>query len=351
MRLTVLGAGKLARLAAAHAAFVSGQPVGLSDPEVVTPGEHAEIAVTTLAGGAGTARLAGTDQDWLARTDCFLVVSDATTLVEWVAEHADWLVDRSVLLAPGNYAGVARVLDWYAGTGRQAPRIGELPGFPVVGGLDGRDVVIRGVKAAQPCGSIRGGISDRLRADFAEYLPDLVNSNTVLTGLTNINNVVHPPVVLANLSAIDQGRDLLFYTDGLSPGVAEVIRSIDAERRAVCRAVGVADTSIEQLFHRCYVNDPMRGDTLEEMLPNFPAFVRSQAPQTLRYRYVTDDVGHGLAGVEALARRLDVAAPTITALVTLLSAASGLDLRAAAEASTDLLTRMEDVRVGTPVSA
>lgn len=64
--------------------------------------------------------------------------------------------------------------------------------------------------------------------------------NVLQTTLQNGNPVLHPAIMLLNASRIENtGGDFLFYTDGVTPASAKLIETIDAERIALGRAIGV----------------------------------------------------------------------------------------------------------------
>jgi hypothetical protein len=95
--------------------------------------------------------------------------------------------------------------------------------------------------------------------------------------------------------------------------------AVDEERRAVCRAVGADDRSARDWLLGFYRADGMRGDTLVSCLTSYPGFETVPGPTTLDYRYLADDVPHGVAQWAALGRRLGVPTPTIDHLLAMLA--------------------------------
>ena len=57
--------------------------------------------------------------------------------------------------------------------------------------------------------------------------------------LANVNMVLHVPGALLAAAWVEATRgDFTFYVQGMTPGVARVMQSLDEERRAVARAFG-----------------------------------------------------------------------------------------------------------------
>ena len=57
--------------------------------------------------------------------------------------------------------------------------------------------------------------------------------------LANVNMVLHAPGAVLAAAWVEATRgDFTFYVQGMTPGVARVMRALDDERRAVARAFG-----------------------------------------------------------------------------------------------------------------
>lgn len=63
-------------------------------------------------------------------------------------------------------------------------------------------------------------------------------------GLGNGNPVIHPPISLLNGARFEnEGAKMFFYADGVSPTVAALIKKLDEERMALCKAMGYEPVS------------------------------------------------------------------------------------------------------------
>lgn len=65
-------------------------------------------------------------------------------------------------------------------------------------------------------------------------------AHVLVTGLSNVNMVLHPQGAILGASWVEATRgDFTFYVSGLTEGVARVMERLDAERCAVGRGFGI----------------------------------------------------------------------------------------------------------------
>lgn len=316
--LGVIGDSTIAVSTAAYAAAEIAEPVVLLSSE-----SAAEYDLRRADGTETRVRLLGASA--ARRAEVFLVVVEGNALRERIAPWRELLQGRPVLLVPGNLGGVGTVHAWFREWGLTPPRLAEVPGYPAVASVEASAVVIRAVKERLPCGTSETtlGLVDVFRA----WLPELVVSTPLETGLANTNHVIHPPLVLVNATAIDRGEQLRFYREGLSAAGCELIESVDAERLAITDALGLERCSVTDWMRRYYGAQGMAGGDLRELLLGFPGFEESLAPTTLRYRYLDEDLVYGLAPLEAVGRMAGVQTPTLTAVLTAARGLTGADYR------------------------
>ena len=151
--------------------------------------------------------------------------------------------------------------------------------------------------------------------------------------LSNGNPVIHPPILLLNLGAIEaRGEEHRFYAEGVTPGVARVIAAVDAERLALGRALGYELMTEPQMslaqgyacsadYHDCYARSPVFGPL--------------RSPAGAEHRYLHEDVGLGLVTYVSLGEMLGVATPVARGLVALASAVTGRDYLAEGRRTAD----------------
>jgi opine dehydrogenase len=190
------------------------------------------------------------------------------------------------------------------------------------------------VNITGPARTVRMGVLPAARAEesaarFRRYYPQAEPVPSVLvTSLTNLNAVLHPPGMLLNAGWIEHtAGQFFYYYEGTTPAVARAIEAVDRERRAVAAAYGFETPTFLDFFFRAGYTSRRAweaGSVLEALRDSVPnRYIK--APPNLEGRYIQEDVGFGLVPLRALAQAVGVPVPTVEALIHLASVATGVD--------------------------
>jgi opine dehydrogenase len=177
--------------------------------------------------------------------------------------------------------------------------------------------------------ALPGRHADTMFALVKPLYPNIIRATSVLeTGLGNINAIFHPPGMIMNAGWIERWQgDFLFYREGITQAVGRVTASVDAERLAIAKALGVPAVPFLDIFHEAGLTTQAARDlgdiarACEDSEPNRTI----KAPPSLDHRYIHEDVGYGLVPMAELGRLAGVATPTIDALIRLAGLALGID--------------------------
>ncbi|RJE20167.1 hypothetical protein PHISCL_07503 [Aspergillus sclerotialis] len=146
----------------------------------------------------------------------------------------------------------------------------------------------------------------------------------IQVGLTNINPVCHSPAVLMNTGWIESTKgDFYFYHQGMSPSVAKVSERLDEERLAIGRAYGFDLLSITG-----YMNQNYRAQyrNYRDFAQGSPIHNKTKgAPQSMKHRYLLEDIGHCIVPWYELGLKAGLSSPTIKAIIDLASIVSDFD--------------------------
>lgn len=152
--------------------------------------------------------------------------------------------------------------------------------------------------------------------------------NVLETSLTNLNLVLHPGITVLNAGLIEQTKgDFLFYVYGSTPSVGRVLDTIDSERIAVGKALGLTLPTSVDFLDRYYT---AKGSNLYEAIQNCKPYadpIGEKAPATLKSRYLTEDVPYALVPLSSVAYQLEVSTPTVDGLISIASALNGQNYR------------------------
>jgi opine dehydrogenase len=166
-----------------------------------------------------------------------------------------------------------------------------------------------------------------------------VESSVLSTSLANIGMLFHPAITLMNLARMQGSEPFMFYTDGASEVVAELIHDLDMEKLAVGAAYGISLENVPTWLRKTY---GFEGSTVFDALQKNEAYHGLSAPSELatdairRLRYITEDVPCGLVPFSGLGEKAGVATPKMDAVIAFASQITGHDFRASGRTLKDL---------------
>jgi len=238
---------------------------------------------------------------------------------------------QRVMIIPDNW-GSLRLLKALKDLGKEPPTlIGGTASLPYACRLSGpAKVNVFGIKdpGTVPLAAIPSVKTRELINELKGFFYEFAEARNILeVVLNNINFPIHPVVTLLNLGKVEYTKgDFDFYGEGVTPSVAKIMEAVDAERRALGRALGLELPSLYELISSMYRSSGLRGRDLYELLSTSPVHTKTKGPDSLHHRYVAEDVPYGLAPMASLCEHLGVPCPTIKAIVHLYSVALGRDL-------------------------
>jgi opine dehydrogenase len=193
--------------------------------------------------------------------------------------------------------------------------LGEANTFPVAARNVGpAAAVIFGTKAEVLAAALPATRTPQLLAACRPLLPMLAPARSVLhTGIGNVGAILHPVITLLNAGRIARGDAFDFYTEGVTPGVAEVLAAADAERLQVAHTYRVPTDGLTAWVARAYGH---HAESIHEAVSGNPAYAGIKAPVSLVHRYLLEDVPTGLIPLIELGDAAGLALPTLRSLVS-----------------------------------
>jgi opine dehydrogenase len=234
-----------------------------------------------------------------------------------------------VVLNPGHTGGALEFRHTFDSLGRAPPPIAEFSTLTYVARkytpgcvtITGRARSVR--LAALPDGKDAAEAAQMLFRS-ARIVPDVLACD-----LANVNMVLHSPGAVLGAAWVEAtGGDFTFYVQGMTGGVARVMRALDEERRAVARAFGHELPSLIAEMQaigtvEASVHDV---DDLVAAISSGEANRKIRAPDSLQHRYYREDFGHGLLPFTALASIANVDVPVALSLMRIAQTFLGVDL-------------------------
>ncbi len=142
--------------------------------------------------------------------------------------------------------------------------------------------------------------------------------------LMNAGPIIHPPLILMNAGPIEHFPRWDIHKEGTQPAIRRVHDALDAERIAVRTALGYAGPHFPLADHYTTATW-MYGNLAHDKLVDSGDWHEKLDLTT--HRYMTEDIGLGLALLASVARYAGVAAPTADGLLQLGSLAAQQDFR------------------------
>lgn len=158
--------------------------------------------------------------------------------------------------------------------------------------------------------------------------------NIFQTCLQNANPMLHPCITTLNAARIEGPDDFLFYEEGVTAGVGNLLKAIDDERIALGKALGI---EIEDDPHISVRQGYMIEENYHTGYATSPGFKGIKAQTQLDYRYYNEDAGFGLVLWVDLADRLGLEVPNIRAMLQIVSSIMCRDYKAEKARTLDTL--------------
>jgi opine dehydrogenase len=302
MRIAVLGGGHGAYATAADLAL-RGHAVSLWRRTETELGAVRQAGGITLVaeGRPGKAQLARATADLgeaVGDAEVIVVPLPATTHEDLARRLAPHLRDSQiVLLTPGTFGAYALAREIARAGGTLPYAVAETGTLPYLARKTGPAEVKAAVRAANlPTGVLPAARSKEALAKIATLFSSVRPCVDALdAALTNAGPVIHPPLVLLNAGAIDQGR-FDIHGAGTMASARRLIDAVDGERLAARRGWGYPAPHYEIATY-----DDESGHWNEVL--------------TFEHRYVREDVVLGLSLFESAARTVSVASPATSGLL------------------------------------
>ncbi len=230
------------------------------------------------------------------------------------------------ILNPGHTGGALEFSQVFRQRGLAPPPLAEFSTLTYVARLRGaEELAVTGRAKSVRVAAMPGG-QQALTAACALYDCARPVANVLVTSLANVNMVLHPPgAILAGAWIEATAGNFTFYVEALTPGVARVMESLDAERRAVAHGLGI---ELPSLFHEMQSIGTIEPDVeagvgLRAAVSGGVANRTIKAPSSLNHRYYQEDLWYGLEPFLALAGIAAVDTPAARSLRQLGELAAG----------------------------
>jgi len=313
--LLVIGAGNQGFAVAGHLA-ISGHKVNMWNRSFDTFNEliktHQIECKGAINGFGEINRISHNINDIMAR---IIYVSTPSFSHDYLAHILADVVncDNIIILSPGRTFGAICFENSLRKYGcKSIPRILETQTIiHTCRKISGRSVYIYALKNNVKVSAIRKEETKKLVKELPLELRKnySVADNVIETSLGNVGMVLHCAPTLMNVGSIESDNiSFKFYFDGISKSVADYIEEIDKERLLVANKLGVKLASTLDWINMTYNT---YGRSIYESVRNNSAYSEIEAPNTIRHRYLEEDLPYGLVPLESIAKVFSIKVPYI----------------------------------------
>lgn len=157
-----------------------------------------------------------------------------------------------------------------------------------------------------------------------KVFPDIMEPapSTLHTSFSNIGMVFHPLPILLNITRVEAQEKFLYYKQGISPLVANILDRMDNERVEVANAYGI---DVPSAYEWLGIHYGSEGDTLYERIQNTPAYANIYAPTDIDTRYIYEDMLTGCVPMYYAGQAIGVDTPIINSAILWASTVYGTD--------------------------
>jgi opine dehydrogenase len=288
----------------------------------------AQHLISKKTGFAKLDRICDTTAEALKDAEAVLIEVDMRQLeAKFGAMIPEFKRGAVVHIQSHGYWPSARLTPMLKKAGRDDVIVTEAPAPTHAARYEGTVVTPKGLRKGIRIATVPASRSKEALVALKPLFPDLEAASSVLvTGLENLNLIVHPAMVLPAIGMAERakldGKKMGFYQEGVVPAAGVFGDALDAERKHVCEAYGVEHTPMPKAIEQYY---SFKSNTFYEAMQNpvyksFPPFI----PDVWR-TWVGDDLPYAIVPCVQLGEQAGIATPLHRAFAEIFGTLLGVD--------------------------
>src|SRR5699024_1192696 len=222
----------------------------------------------------------------ISEADIVIIITPSFAHKKIAEESASFLnKDHTVLLAPGNLAGSIEFYNHLVENGgNRNITVSEMECMMYAcRKKDENTIYIRGFKHNLGFSTFPSVERDKEFEVVKEIYPNIIKRSNVLeTGFSNINPILHVPILISNLSIIDRKEDVLMYHEALTESIGNIVDSLDRERMLLNQiSKDINLEPMKKVYKNWYSHQGVRGASFVELAGRNPIYYESKLPKSL----------------------------------------------------------------------
>lgn len=165
-----------------------------------------------------------------------------------------------------------------------------------------------------------------------------IPANSIIeTSLGNVGMLLHCIPMILNAGWVEnEKKQFRYYYDAITPSVSKLIETLDKERIAVGKSFNTDLPSLTDWFKTAYGVD---ADSIYRAIKSTEAYRTIDAPDSLKHRYLTEDIPFGLVPLEQLAKASGIETKLTTLTIDIADALLNRNFRREGRQIGDFLNR------------
>jgi opine dehydrogenase len=237
-----------------------------------------------------------------------------------IIEHGE--KGQLVVFNPGKFGSLVFAQRLYQAGRRDDFLVGETSCFLFAAKTKGLGHVnIKAIKSELPYAALPSNRTAEALWILTDLYPQLSPTLGVFqTSIDDPGMIVHPITTLMNTSRIEQMGPYRNAHYDVTPSVGRIMEAVDAQRveiaRQLCRETCTFLQSAELMYK-------VKGESVYDAMYQISAHNVQMAPESLKHRYVTEDIPYGLVTVATIGRQIGMPVDKIEAIVNIACMANG----------------------------
>ncbi len=184
-------------------------------------------------------------------------------------------------------------------------------------------ILIKDMKSSVMFASVNDENTDYALSIMNRIYPQYYKAENVWqTSFSNPSSTLHTITTLCNMSRIEQMGSYKNSFYDITPAVARIIEKVDEERCKIASYFFKNVMSVTEIMCSLY---NIKYDNIYDTIKNISAFKIQYAPNSMKHRYVAEDVPYSLVPISTIGKKLGIDSPNMDSIIHLASMSNNVD--------------------------
>jgi opine dehydrogenase len=176
-------------------------------------------------------------------------------------------------------------------------------------------VLIKGIKDNVYFSAEPSDRSDEALAKLNKIYPQFKKVRSVWqTSFSNPSAILHTIPTLMNMSRIEQMGPYRYSHYDITPGIGKIMERVDEERLKIASELYPNPPSFLETMCKIY---NLKSNSIYEAIKSIGAYNIQFSPDSMKHRYVTEDIPYSLVPIATIGKALKIATPNMDSIINI----------------------------------